>query len=96
MATLSSAACSSSQRGRSRAPRRGWARACGACLAGWGRPGGSRRQGRSRITFWGDEVAYTDLGADYYTQRDNPDMQKARLVRQLKELGYDVEISPAA
>ena len=43
-----------------------------------------------------DEVAYTDLGADYYTQRDNPDMQKARLVRQLKELGYDVEISPAA
>ena len=30
------------------------------------------------------------------SQRDNPDMQKARLVRQLKELGYDVEISPAA
>jgi hypothetical protein len=43
-----------------------------------------------------DEIPYTELGADYYEQRNNPDAQKARLVRQLKELGYDVEISPAA
>lgn len=43
-----------------------------------------------------DEIAYTDLGADFYTERNDPDVQKARLVRQLKELGYDVEISPAA
>ena len=43
-----------------------------------------------------DDVAYTDLGPDYYTQRLDPDTQKARLVRQLKELGYEVEISPAA
>ena len=43
-----------------------------------------------------DQVEYTDLGADYYTQRDNPDIQKARLVRHLRELGYDVEITPAA
>jgi transposase len=43
-----------------------------------------------------DDVAYTELGADYYDRRNNPDMQKARLVRQLKELGYEVEISPAA
>jgi transposase len=43
-----------------------------------------------------DQVPYAELGADYYEQRHNPDVQKARLVRQLKELGYDVEISPAA
>ena len=43
-----------------------------------------------------DGIAYTDLGADFYSERNDPDLQKARLVRQLKELGYDVEISPAA
>ncbi|MDP7724178.1 IS110 family transposase [Mycobacterium sp. TY814] len=43
-----------------------------------------------------DEVAYTDLGADFYAERNDPDFHKARLVRQLKELGYNVEISPAA
>ena len=43
-----------------------------------------------------DEVPHTELGADYYDQRNNPDTQKARLVSQLKELGYDVEITPAA
>jgi len=41
-------------------------------------------------------VDYTDLGADYYTQRDNPEVQKRRLLRQLEGLGYRVEISPAA
>ena len=43
-----------------------------------------------------DEVDYTDLGADYYTQRDNPEVRKRRLLRQLEGLGYRVEISPAA
>lgn len=43
-----------------------------------------------------DEVEYSDLGADFYTQRNSPEVQKARLVRQLKDLGYSVEIGPAA
>jgi transposase len=43
-----------------------------------------------------DQVAYAELGANYYDQRNDPDVQKARLVRQLKELGFNVEISPAA
>jgi transposase len=41
------------------------------------------------------EVAYTDLGADYYAQRDNRQARKAQLVRQLEELGYAVDISLA-
>jgi hypothetical protein len=51
------------------------------------------------VTVWHvlhDQVAYTESGADYYDRRNNPDAQKAPLLRQLKELGYDVEISPAA
>jgi transposase len=43
-----------------------------------------------------DQVAYAELGADYYTERNDPGLQKARLVHQLKELGFEVEISPAA
>ncbi|WP_338890521.1 IS110 family transposase [Rhodococcus sovatensis] len=43
-----------------------------------------------------DEVEYSDLGADFYTPRNSPEVQKARLVRQLKDLGYSVEIGPAA
>jgi hypothetical protein len=30
-----------------------------------------------------DQVPYTELGADYYTQRDNPEVRNARLVRRL-------------
>ena len=43
-----------------------------------------------------DERDYTDLGADYYTRRDNPDHRRAQLVRQLEGLGYSVELTPAA
>lgn len=43
-----------------------------------------------------DGTDYTDLGADYYTRRDNPEARKNQLVRQLQELGYAVELSPAA
>ncbi|KAA0015717.1 IS110 family transposase [Antrihabitans cavernicola] len=43
-----------------------------------------------------DEVDYIDLGTDYYTRRDEPEARKRLLQRQLEELGYHVEISPAA
>jgi len=39
---------------------------------------------------------YTDLGADYYTRRDNPETRAARLTRQLEALGYTVALSPTA
>ncbi|MBM0225937.1 hypothetical protein [Micromonospora sp. ATA51] len=41
-------------------------------------------------------VDYTDLGADYYTRRDNPEIRKNQLIRQLQELGYTVELALAA
>ncbi|MGW4340154.1 hypothetical protein ACWEK5_46385 [Rhodococcus koreensis] len=34
-----------------------------------------------------DEVDYTDLGADYYTQRDNPEARRRQLLRQLEGPG---------
>ena len=37
---------------------------------------------------------YTDLGADYYTRRDNPDTRAARLTRQLEAPGYTVALNP--
>lgn len=43
-----------------------------------------------------DDATYTELRADFYEQRTTPDRQKPRLVRQRKELGFNVEISPAA
>jgi transposase len=43
-----------------------------------------------------NDVDYTDLGADYYTRRDNPDTRKNRLLHQLRELGYDAELTPLA
>jgi transposase len=43
-----------------------------------------------------NDVDYTDLGADYYTRRDDPDARKHRLLRQLHELGYDAELTPLA
>jgi transposase len=39
---------------------------------------------------------YRDLGADFYLRRDNPDVRKNHLVRQLQELGYSVELTLAA
>jgi transposase len=41
-------------------------------------------------------TTYTDLGADYYTQRDDPEIRKHRLLRQLRDLGYDAELTPVA
>jgi transposase len=43
-----------------------------------------------------EQVEYAELGADYYDRRNSPEAQKTRLVRQLRELGYDVEVGPAA
>jgi transposase len=43
-----------------------------------------------------NDVPYTDLGSDYYTRRDDPDARKHRLLRQLQDLGYTVELTPAA
>lgn len=42
-----------------------------------------------------DGVAYTDLGADYYT-KINPERIKTRAIRQLKDLGFDVTLAPTA
>ena len=39
---------------------------------------------------------YRELGADYYTRRDDPDRRARRLTRQLEELGFNVTIAPAA
>jgi transposase len=38
---------------------------------------------------------YTDLGSDYYTRRD-PERRKRQLLQQLEDLGYHVELTPAA
>ena len=43
-----------------------------------------------------NDVDYTDLGVDYYTHRDNPDARKNHLLRQLRDLGYDAELTPLA
>jgi transposase len=44
-----------------------------------------------------DNSAYRDLGADYFTRRyDNPDAKKNRLIRELQNLGLQVEVHPAA
>jgi transposase len=41
-------------------------------------------------------AVYNDLGPDWFTRRNNPDVRKQRLVKQLAELGYQVELTPAA
>jgi transposase len=38
---------------------------------------------------------YTNLGSDY-TQRDDSEVRKNRLLRQLHDLGYHAELSPMA
>ncbi|GAA2372591.1 transposase [Dactylosporangium salmoneum] len=43
-----------------------------------------------------NNTAYVDLGADYYTRRDSPETRKNRLVHQLQDLGYTVELTPTA
>ena len=42
-----------------------------------------------------DAVTYRDLGGDYFTRRDKAKVAQ-RLARRLKDLGYDVELRPAA
>jgi transposase len=42
------------------------------------------------------QVPYTDLGPDFYTQREDPERYKDKLVARLKKLGYDVTLAPAA
>lgn len=42
------------------------------------------------------DARYADLGADYYTQRLDPDRKTRDLVRQLRALGHTVELTPAA
>ncbi len=42
------------------------------------------------------DARYRDLGSDYYQRRLNPDRQARDLVRQLKALGHDVTLEPAA
>lgn len=39
---------------------------------------------------------YTDLGADYFTRRANPDRQRDRLIQQLNNLGYRVTLDQVA
>jgi len=44
-----------------------------------------------------DNADYHDLGADYFTRRyDNPDAKQNRLIRELQNLGLQVEVHPAA
>jgi transposase len=57
--------------------------------------------GRSLLTIiWhllSDEHArYHDLGADFYTQRIDPERRKRNHIRQLEALGYNVTLEPAA
>jgi len=39
---------------------------------------------------------YRELGADYFTRREDPDRQARRLTRQLEQLGFNVDLTPAA
>lgn len=38
---------------------------------------------------------FTDLGADYFTNRQDTEHQTQRLVRQLEKLGYTVQLAAA-
>jgi transposase len=40
------------------------------------------------------EQDYADLGADYFIRRHDPERHASKLVRQLKALGYEVNIQP--
>jgi len=40
------------------------------------------------------EEEYSDLGADYFIRRHDPERHANKLVRQLRALGYDVTIEP--
>jgi transposase len=42
------------------------------------------------------DTAYTDLGADFYLHRNDPDREARRLIAKLEALGHRVTIQPAA
>jgi transposase len=39
---------------------------------------------------------YTDLGADFYDRRNDPEREASRLIAKLKALGHTVTIEPTA
>jgi len=41
-------------------------------------------------------TVYTEIGADYLARNDNPDRRRRHLVKQLENLGYQVELTAAA
>jgi transposase len=43
-----------------------------------------------------EQVPYADLGPGFYTQREDPERYKDKLVARLKKLGYDVALAPAS
>jgi transposase len=43
-----------------------------------------------------DQTTYTELGTDYLAGKDQPDHRRKLLVRQLEQLGYNVELTTAA
>jgi len=43
-----------------------------------------------------DETTYTELGTDYLAGKDQPDRRSKHLIAQLEQLGYTVEVTPAA
>ena len=42
------------------------------------------------------DAIVSDLGADYFTRRANPDRRRDRAIQQLHELGYQVTLKPVA
>jgi len=42
------------------------------------------------------DIAFHDLGPDFYDTRINPDHKKRQHIRQLEALGYKVTLEPAA
>lgn len=42
------------------------------------------------------EATYVDLGPDWFARRNNPEARRNRLVKQLTELGYEVDLRPVA
>lgn len=43
-----------------------------------------------------DQTTYTELGPDYLAGRDQPDRRRRNLVKQLEQLGYQVELTATA
>ncbi len=43
-----------------------------------------------------DGTIYTEIGVDYLLRNDKPDRRRRHLVKQLENLGYQVELNPAA